>query len=287
MKIQDIMEPHMVTISEAATLKELMSLVSRYGRADFPVVNDRGVFLGMVTEKNVLKVLYPDERARPSNISEPDYVREILTRYDQIKMTEIMITDVKPLDADSDILGAAPLVMLDGTARIPVFKNNHLIGVISQVRLIGEILAEFSSRPQDFFPQEKPQGTARLSSPPMAAGEERRFFRRVDIEIPVAYRPTHVKGEGAGRLGTTINISGGGILLRTADRLIPDTEIDVAFGLLKNGTPFKVTCKIVRCVPSQEEGYFQTGLLFIDIDTQDRVKIIAHLDKIVPPEEGQ
>lgn len=285
MKIFDIMDPHMVTVAGTATIKELMALVMRHGHTDFPVVDHNGSFLGMVTEKGILHVLYPDARSRPANITEPAFVREILARYDHTRVSDIMVPDVQPLDADAAIMSAAPRIMLGGIPRIPVFKTGHLVGMVSQVRLFAEIMEEFAAHPPEPDSAALKLPGAKPSSPEMTSEQERRFFRRVNIQIPVAYRPTHVQAEGAGKLGTSVNISGGGLLLSTPEKIPLEMLLDVAFDLFNNGHPFKVTARVVRCLKGPEEGTFQIGLLFLDLSPEDRVKIIEHLDTIAPPTE--
>lgn len=286
MKIFDIMDPHMVTVAGTATIKELMALVTRHGHTDFPVVDHNGSFLGMVTEKGILHVLYPDARSRPANMTEPAFVREILARYDQTRVSDIMVPDVEPLDADAGIMSAAPRIMLGGIPRIPVFKGGHLVGMVSQVRLFAEIMEEFAAHPPEPDPSAPKKEGVRSSSPEMTSEEERRFFRRVDIQIPVAYRPTHIQAEGAGKLGASVNISGGGLLLNAPEKIPLEMLLDVAFDLLNNGHPIKVTARVVRCLKGPEEGHFLIGLLFLDLSPEDRLKIIQHLDKVAPPEEA-
>ncbi|HTL48409.1 MAG TPA: CBS domain-containing protein [Verrucomicrobiae bacterium] len=282
LKIQDIMEPSLVVVQENATIKELMALIHKHGISDFPVVDDTAVLKGMIHEKSLLQILYPDSRSRPQNLSDPEFLKEVTARYDHMRVSDIMLRDMVILNAEDTVMKAAASILLQATPKLPVFKSGHLIGVVSQVRVIAEVLEEsvdqaktaeiMAGASKGYY---SVKATAKLDD-----NKEKRFFRRVDLEMPIAYRLP--QSEGSGKLATSINISGGGLLVLTHEKLPAEARVDVAFDIYKNGEPLKIQSRVVRCVPAAEPGTFQVGLLFLDLDNDARLKLIHHLDKVCP-----
>ena len=85
-----------------------------------PVVGDDMKLVGIITEKDVLKLLIevdPDRRVR-------DY----------------MTTDVKSFDASKSIVDICAHLFLHDIKRVPILKDGKLVGIVSRRDVIREIL---------------------------------------------------------------------------------------------------------------------------------------------------
>jgi CBS domain-containing protein len=94
--------------------------------AGAPVIDDHGNLVGMLSEFDCMKVVltsgYHSEPGGP--------------------VSELMVTDVKTVDAGMSIVDMAELFLESGIRRYPVLKDNRLVGQISRrdvLRALGEI----------------------------------------------------------------------------------------------------------------------------------------------------
>jgi predicted transcriptional regulator len=123
--------------SEARTANEIMSREPLVVHADdpaidaavmlvgreisgLPVVGDGMTLVGIITEKDVLKLLIevdPDKCVR-------DY----------------MSTDVKSFDASKSVVDICAHLFLNDIKRVPIVKEGKLVGIVSRRDVIREIL---------------------------------------------------------------------------------------------------------------------------------------------------
>jgi CBS domain-containing protein len=85
-----------------------------------PVVDDDMILVGIITEKDVLKLLIevdPDKRVR-------DY----------------MTSDVKSFDESKSVIDICAHLFLNEIKRVPIVKDSKLVGVVSRRDVIREIL---------------------------------------------------------------------------------------------------------------------------------------------------
>jgi CBS domain-containing protein len=85
-----------------------------------PVVDDDMILVGIITEKDVLKLLIevdPDKRVR-------DY----------------MTSDVKSFDESKSVVDICAHLFLNDIKRVPIVKDSKLVGVVSRRDVIREIL---------------------------------------------------------------------------------------------------------------------------------------------------
>jgi CBS domain-containing protein len=94
--------------------------------AGAPVIDDHGNLVGMLSEFDCMKVVltsgYHGEPGGP--------------------VSELMVTDVKTVDAGMSIVDMAELFLESGIRRYPVLKDNRLVGQISRrdvLRALGEL----------------------------------------------------------------------------------------------------------------------------------------------------
>jgi CBS domain-containing protein len=122
-KAKDVMTRQIVTVRETASVDEVCELLLRYRISGVPVVNEQGELAGIVTEYDLLSLLYSAE-LEPCTVS--DVLSEGVVTVDE----EDLLTDV------------AERFLNEGLRRLPVVSQGRLTGVISRrdlVRFIRDI----------------------------------------------------------------------------------------------------------------------------------------------------
>jgi acetoin utilization protein AcuB len=124
MLVKDIMTPHVYTINQNQTLLELQGLMSDDNIRRVPVLNDAGMVVGIITDKDV-KLASPSEASTLSRY-EASY---LLSR---IKVKDVMTHNVKTVYATADLADVAALMFQDHIASVPVMnEENNLCGIVT------------------------------------------------------------------------------------------------------------------------------------------------------------
>ena len=134
MRVSDIMTPAVHTVGPEATLKEVALLICRYHVSGVPVVGAAGGLMGIISERDVLKAIYPtyDEL-----INDPVRGRDFVdmeSRYQDVArqpVGEIMTRRVLTAAPDMPVLQAASLMLVNKVRRLPVVESGRLAGIVS------------------------------------------------------------------------------------------------------------------------------------------------------------
>jgi len=138
MIVKDIMTQSLKTANSDTLIKDIASVMCLNKISGMPVVDGNNVLVGIISEKDILKLMFPDvarvmeDGARPDFESmEADY-KNILDK----KASDLMTTTVASVTPDMPLLKAASMMCLKNIRRIPVTDaDKKLIGIIS----IGDV----------------------------------------------------------------------------------------------------------------------------------------------------
>ena len=131
MIVQDIMNTAVKTANADTLIKDIASIMCFNKISGVPVVDDNEKLIGVLSEKDILKAMFPDveqfmhEGAKPNfEAIEADY-KGLLDKKAEDLMTQTV-------SADMPLLKAASLMCVKKIRRIPVTDtNNKLVGIIS------------------------------------------------------------------------------------------------------------------------------------------------------------
>ena len=145
MKIREIMETNVITISKDTKYEEVARILYEKNISGLPVVDEEGKVLGVVSEKDIFKVLYPFYQ---SYYEQPILYTDFENR--ESKATEIrnqvaevfMSKNVVPISPDDPIMQAGSLMLSRGISRLPVVENGKVVGMVSRKMIYRAILKE-------------------------------------------------------------------------------------------------------------------------------------------------
>ncbi len=118
--VKDIMTTSVVAVSPNASLDEVLELLLRHAVSGLPVVDEQRRLVGVISERDLLGLLYD---ATPGSSTIEEYVS----------------TNVVALEEDESLTDAADLFLSRPFRRLPVVRDDKLVGVISRRDLIRYI----------------------------------------------------------------------------------------------------------------------------------------------------
>jgi CBS domain-containing protein len=130
------------------------AILKKKGSEVFKIPPDATVFdaLQLMSEKDVGCLVVEKEERIVGIISERDYARKIVLKgkfSKDVKVSEIMTTEVVSVDPDEDIERCMELMTHHRARHLPVFENDRLIGIIS----VGDIVKAIIEKQEETIKQ--------------------------------------------------------------------------------------------------------------------------------------
>jgi CBS domain-containing protein len=108
--VKDLMTKDVVTIDADKTVIEAATLMSQNDIGDL-IIMDNNVPVGIVTERDLVRRVLAEGKSR------------------DIKVSEVMTTPLKVIDPEAPIKEAARRMVNRRIRRLPVIKDNKLVGI--------------------------------------------------------------------------------------------------------------------------------------------------------------
>jgi CBS domain-containing protein len=143
MKVSEVMQRDVVTIRQSATYEEAARVLRDNEITGAPVVDDNGKLVGMLSDKDLFRVLYP----RYSSFYEsPEDYLDFESRERKIKevvlhpIMDFAAKDVLVIDIETPIMKAGALMLAHGVHRLPVLEGGVLVGLVTRHHIFGKVL---------------------------------------------------------------------------------------------------------------------------------------------------
>lgn len=140
LKVQDLMSKELFQLRRGDTLRTARSMMNLARIRHIPIVDDAGVFIGLVTHRDIL-------HATVSKFADVD--RNVQDELDSgIPITEIMRTDVKTVAPQAPLRHAAELLLTHKYGCLPVLEDGVLVGIITEadfLRLTIKLMDELEA----------------------------------------------------------------------------------------------------------------------------------------------
>ncbi len=155
MKVGEIMNRNVITLRPDMTIKEAAEIMAKNNINGAPVVSADGKLLGILTIKDILKVIKehmenlgiyifptPFDFMETIPLSLPvESQRDAFSRISSIKVEEVMERRVHYVQPDDDIYDALYLLVKKEVSRLPVVdEERRVVGIITR----GDILRALS-----------------------------------------------------------------------------------------------------------------------------------------------
>ncbi len=121
-KARQIMTTSLITVRENTTLREAMNILVDKNIAGLPVVTEDMRLIGIVSEKDMLSLLYKPQPKK--------------TRF----VSEVMTRDVVSFDESDSLFDICESFIENNFRRVPILAEGKLTGVISRRDIIKYII---------------------------------------------------------------------------------------------------------------------------------------------------
>lgn len=146
MKVKDVMEKNVLTVFPNTTYFEAAKLIYKNNFSGLPVVDSNNKLVGIISEKDLFKALYPNYI---EFIKNPE--NYIITENEEKKVLEIKNTPISlymskkiiTVSPETSILTAGAIMITNHIHRLPVVENEKLVGIITRKDIYKSILKQY------------------------------------------------------------------------------------------------------------------------------------------------
>lgn len=132
-----------ITVKSGMTLKQAAEILVKNNISGAPVVDKNGKLIGMISEKDLFRALYPNFRDIITNIKlwfERDGIKNRIEEKKKMTINKIMTEKTVVIDENDPALKAGSLMLTERIHRIPVVKKNKLVGIVSRRDIFRKLL---------------------------------------------------------------------------------------------------------------------------------------------------
>lgn len=146
MLAKDIMTVDVITVTPDDTVEDVIRLLVDNKVSGIPVVNAGSEVVGIVTEGDLM--VRSQKLRVPSYIQilggviyldDPAEFKEELKKSVAVKVEDIMTTDPIIVEEDTPVDEIATIMADSGVNRLPVVKNEKLVGIVSRADIIRSL----------------------------------------------------------------------------------------------------------------------------------------------------
>ncbi|MEG6532069.1 CBS domain-containing protein [Caldibacillus thermoamylovorans] len=153
MQVRDFMIYNVYTVTPSTTVKELISILEKYRVGGVPVVDEKGLLFGIVSDGDIVRFLAPDHQKQYFDFAYYFLYVQTDEKYENIirekmntKVEHIMVKkNIKTLSPDDDFETAIQLLSKHHFKKLPVVNGaGRVIGIISRGDIIHHLSKQIS-----------------------------------------------------------------------------------------------------------------------------------------------
>ncbi len=133
-KIKDLMIRDITSVLPDCNLENLIKILSRHRITGVPVVNQQQEVVGFISQHDIIKAILPNYLEiidSCSLLTEFIQLSKRLKDYSHHKVEEFMNTKVITIKEEDNEVIAADLLIRNKIQRLPVVRQNKLVGVVT------------------------------------------------------------------------------------------------------------------------------------------------------------
>lgn len=143
MKVKEVMKTEVITLPAHLTYEEAARVLYHEKISGAPVVAPKGVLLGVVSEKDLFRLLYPsyqDFYKHPEAYTNYELRENKMDELRRRPISEIVAREIHTVTPEMPILKAGALMLSHNLHRLPVVSENKLVGIITRDHIFRSIL---------------------------------------------------------------------------------------------------------------------------------------------------
>lgn len=153
MLVQDVMSKGGAAVAPDTTYEETVQVMEEVLMSAVPVLNENDELVGIISEKDLFRALYPDYSdyfVNPGAYNDQDTRAERVAQLRNKPISEFMTTDVETVTPDMPLMIAGGHMIAHRIHTLPVLDEaKRFLGMISREQVFREVLVEKLSLPAD------------------------------------------------------------------------------------------------------------------------------------------
>lgn len=151
MQAKDVMTADVVYLDAKASIFDAAELLVGAGVSAAPVVNDKGVVIGIVSEADLMRRAEIDTAPRKSWLSrllasEASAAHDFVATHAR-KVSDVMTREVVVADEEATLAQLVDLIERHGVKRIPIVGKGKLVGIVSRADVLEALLSREPDSP--------------------------------------------------------------------------------------------------------------------------------------------
>ncbi len=146
MKVKEIMTTDVITIPYSATLLKAAKILSRNNISGAPVIDQEGQMIGVISEKDLFKALYPAHSEfydSPGVWIDLDKLEEKTVESVDKPIVDIMSREVVTVNPDASLMQVGSMMLVRGIHRVVVIgQEEQIMGIVTRRDIYKKILKE-------------------------------------------------------------------------------------------------------------------------------------------------
>lgn len=144
MKVKEVMTKKVITINKKATLKEAARILSKNKISGAPVVDEQGNLVGIVSEKDLYKALYPSHAEfyeSPGLWIDLERLEERTKEAADKIIEDFMTKEVITVNQDTSVMQVGSMMLVRGVHRVIVTgQDAKILGIVTRRDIFHNIL---------------------------------------------------------------------------------------------------------------------------------------------------
>lgn len=135
MQVHEIMEREIVRIPVGTSYSDVIGVLRKHKISGAPVTNESGELVGIVSEKDLLRILYPYYESyylNPEQYTQHDDREKKASDIRSRPVEKFMSLAVHTATPDMPIMRAGSIMISRGVHRLPVVEQGKLIGIVTR-----------------------------------------------------------------------------------------------------------------------------------------------------------
>lgn len=148
MRIGDVMDRDLTALTSETTVAEAIEILSRHRVTGAPVVDEEGLVVGFLSEKDIVKAALPgyfEYIQDPSFIPDFGQLRSRLRKISRDRVERFMVKEVLSFQEDDSDFFVAMTLIRNNLKRAPILREGVLVGVVNRADILEHIMRDDQS----------------------------------------------------------------------------------------------------------------------------------------------
>jgi CBS domain-containing protein len=146
MKIQELMNPKVITVGPKTPLREILQLMLRYHLNGILVVDSEQRLEGIVTYSDLSRKLLPTQKELMEHeeyLTTPQLMEDRFRDIANVAVGEIMTRNVITVAPELEALKAGAAMIAHRVKELPVVRNHKVMGIISHTDIGWGLMMQY------------------------------------------------------------------------------------------------------------------------------------------------